>query len=293
MNPQISYSNAACYRWLMEAGILLLLLSLSSVSSARPLTATITDLKGQVRLYGRIGSPVIGSTVKVGEALRADDTIQTQDGAAATLTLSDGSILQLSENTQINIVALVLEPATRARKSQLKLLRGHMRATLSPEPQKHGSSFTIKTPNALAETESFRKAFSVIEASYNPTTETSLFKAYTGELIITNYFTREVNQVPEGNQAIVQRESTLLSPISEQVTLPRDSPLGDSLIQQSRRAISWATSTAVPLSVGVVGSGGTTTTETITDLSPGALPENRGRPQPVKFSITVTIQEKE
>lgn len=291
MNTQISYPNTACYRWLMGAGILLILLSMSSMSSARPMTATVTDLKGQVRLSRRSGSPVIGSTIKVGDALKTDDTIQTHDGAAATLTLSDGSVLQLGENTRIDIVALVLEPATGARESRLTLLEGRIHATVSSEHQKEGSSFTVETPNAIAEVTFSRP---VIEVMYDPKTETSVFKAYSVVLNITNRLTRKVNRVPRGSQAIIRRESTMLSPISSKIA-----PTRNNIIQQSRSAVRGATSTTVPLSVGAVGTNetdttdetvetrGTTTTETSTNPSPGTRPEaeNRTRPRPVTITI--------
>ena len=163
-----------------------------------------------------------------------------------------------------------------------------MRATVSAGHQKEGSSFTVETPNALAEVTFSRP---VIEVSYDPRTKTSVFKAYTVVLNITNRLTREARQVPRGSQAIVRKESTLLSPISERVV-----PSKNSLIPQSRSAVRGATSTTVPLSVGVVGTGeteetgetgGTTTTETSTNPSPGTRPENRVRPRPV----TITIRE--
>src|SRR4030042_564289 len=93
-------------------------------------TATIQSLSGAVLASGQ--------PVTVGAVLNAGDTIETQAGAAAVLALSDGSILRLGENTQINLSDLT-QTATGARGSWLKLLRGRIRALLSPDPQKAGS----------------------------------------------------------------------------------------------------------------------------------------------------------
>jgi len=63
-----------------------------SISMAQQPTATISALSGEVL--------VSGQSATVGTALRTGDTIQTQAGASAVLELSDGSKIQLGENTQ-------------------------------------------------------------------------------------------------------------------------------------------------------------------------------------------------
>lgn len=270
------------FRPLVVSGsILLVFLCFSAVVTAQQPTATINSLNGQVLVSIQGKTPVVGTT---GMILRAGDIIETQAGAQAVLLLSEGSELRLGQNTKIDITTLTQK--TRARTSRIKLLYGKIRAILSPGHQKEGSSFTIDTPNATAGVKFSRP---VIEASYDPATETSLFKAYTVALKITNRYTRKVRQVPRGSQAIIRKESTLLSPISQQVA-----PTRDNLVQQSRSAVRGATSTTVPLSVGVVGTGeteetgetgGTTTTETSTNPSPGTRPENSVRPRPVTVII--------
>lgn len=278
----LSKSRVVSRRPLVVSGVIqLVFLCFSAVVNAQQPTAMIESLNGQVLVSIQGKTPVIGTK---GTILRSGDIIETQAGAQAVLLLSEGSELRLGQNTKIDITTLTQK--TRARTSRIKLLYGKIRALLSPGHQKEGSSFTINTPNATAGVKFSRP---VIEASYDPTTETSLFKAYTVALKITNRYTQKVKQVPRGSQVIIRKESTLLSPISQQVT-----PTRDNLVQQSRSAVRGATSTTVPLSVGAVGTseteetgetGGTTTTETSTNPSPGVRPENRGRPRPVTVII--------
>jgi hypothetical protein len=263
--------HTAFLRRLVGAGIIFLLLNLSSISSARPVTASITDLKGQVEVHGRSGSPDIGSPLK-GRVLNPGDTIRTGSGATLAMTLEDGSVLELGENTQIVLAALVLDEETLARQTQLKLLEGRVRATVAQDHQKKGSSFSIETPDALAEV-TFSQP--VIEVSYDPRTKTSVFKAYTVVLHITNYLTREARQVPRGRQAIIRKGAISIGPISEKVTSTRSSQE-----QQLRNTARGATSTTVPVSVGAAG-----TTETSTNPSPGTRPENPVRSRPVTIRI--------
>jgi hypothetical protein len=264
----------------VSGGILLALLCFSAGIDAQQPTATIKSLNGQVLVSIQGKAPVVGTK---GTILQSGDIIETQSGAQAVLLLSEGSELRLGQNTKIDMATLAQRPETKARTSRIKLLYGKIQAFLSPGHQKEGSSFTIDTPNATAGVKFSRP---VIEASYDPKTKTSLFKTYTVPLTITNRSTKKVSQVPQGSQAIIRNESTLISLIS--------APPRSRLLQQSRSAVRGVTSTTVPLSVGVVGTGeteepeetgGTVATETSTNPSPGARPENRVRPRPVTITI--------
>lgn len=218
------------YHCLVGAGTLLLILNMSSVSIARPVTASIIDLKGQIEVHGRSGSPDIGSPLK-GRVLNPGDTIQTRGGATVAMTLEDGSVLELGENTQIVLAALAFDEETQARQTQIKLLEGRLRATIAPDHQKKGSSFKVETPDALAEV-----MFSqpVIEVSYDPQTKTSVFKAYTVVLKIINYLTQETRKVPRGNQAIIREDSFLITPITEKAISPRNDTEDQSRVSGNR-----------------------------------------------------------
>ena len=102
----------------------------------------------------------------------------------------------------------------------MKLWYGSLRAWIAPEHQTTGSSFEVDTPNALAGVK-FSKP--VIEASYDPSTKTSLFKAYTVALIVRNSVTGEHKQIPQGLQVVVRDESTVTMPLpAQQIPSPQD-----------------------------------------------------------------------
>ncbi len=251
-------------------------------------------------------------TAESGMPLRSGDTIETRAGAQVVLTLSDGSTLEIGEDTRLAIANLALQPQTQARTSRLKLLWGRIRASIAPDHQIEGSSFTVETPNALV---GVKFSQPVIEVSYDPATKTSLFKAYTVALMLTNRSTKEIRQVPQGSQAVVHEQTIRITPLSSPVppsskdasqkpsedpeeTNPPASPppARGTMMHQGRGVVRGATSSSAPISVGVVGTGetqgtegadGTTTTETSSNPSPGTRPETPPRPRPV----TVTIEE--
>jgi hypothetical protein len=57
-------------------------------------------------------------------------------------------VIQLSQNTKIDLALLLQSPETGARQSRLKLLYGKIKLFLSPGHQKEGSAFVTETPNA-------------------------------------------------------------------------------------------------------------------------------------------------
>jgi len=162
-----------------------------SASFAQQPTATIKTLSGNVLVSGQAAT--------IGTTLRAGDTIQTQAGASAVLELSDGSEIQLGENTQINIDNLT-QTATGARVSYIKLLAGRLRAFLSSEHQQEGSSFTIETPNAQL---GVKFSEPDIEVSYNPESVETVGIAHTVELMAKNLLTDEEVLVPVGSTVII------------------------------------------------------------------------------------------
>ena len=164
---------------------------LPSVSLAQQPMATIRTLSGTVL--------VSGQAVKVGTVLSAGDTIQTQAGASVVLALSDGSELQLGENTQVNLADLT-QTVTGARVSRLKMMWGRIRAKLSPGHQQAGSSFDIETPNALVGVKFSQPDF---EVGYDPAKQETIGIAHTVELIALMPLTGEKMIVPVGSTVII------------------------------------------------------------------------------------------
>lgn len=273
--------------WLVGTITLFLVLSAVSASNGRQVTVTITDLRGQMEIYGRSGSPGIGRKVKIGELLKVGDTIQTQDGTEATLTLPEGSMLHIGENTSIDLVALAVDPATGARQSQVKLLKGHMRATLSAGHQKEGSSFDIETPNAL-----IGVTFSQpnVDVNYDPETKTTVVQAYTVGLNIRNLITKaEIKEMPKGHQAVIREEFILVTKITELSRLTDQLQRTMQAIETLAKPPETAGETKMDLLLETRNEAATRVPATSQLPAPGNRPEKPEREaEPVGFSLTVT-----
>ena len=205
----------------------------SEIHAQQP-TATIIKIKGTVSVSLQ-GKPPMAATV--GAILQAGDVIETQAVSSVGLRFSDGSELRLGQKSKVDLAALTQVPATKARESRLKLWYGSLRAWIAPEHQTTGSSFEVDTPNALA---GVKFSQPVIEVSYDPSTKTSLFKAYTVALIVRNAITGESKQIPQGLQVVVRNESTVTMPLPpEQIPSPQDDipetpqtkPLGETSVE--------------------------------------------------------------
>jgi hypothetical protein len=230
---------------LITVGILLAVLWCCAVAEAQQPTATITSLSGEVRVSIQ-GKESVAATV--GTVLQRGDLIETSAGAQVVLTLSEGSELRLGQHTKIDIAALTQRPKTNARKSRLKLWYGRLRAFLSPGHQKAGSSFTVETPNAMA---GVKFSQPDIEVIYDPETKTTIIIGYTVAIRVTNLVTKEVKEMPQGHQAIVQDEFLWIAPIAPGIDeIPPEEKQRQTRIRmllQSRQVVGGTVST-VPVS---------------------------------------------
>jgi hypothetical protein len=208
-----------------------------SISNAQQPTATIKELNGQAVVSGT-------TPATVGAVLRSGDTLQTQTGASVVLELSDGSRLEIGEDTNIEIAELVQEPATGARASRVKLAWGRIRAWLSPGHQKEGSSFNVETPNALI---GVKFSQPDIEVIYDPDTNTTTVFAYTVEVIITNLLTGEIETIKPGEQGIVQGKRIKTSSIPDKIRYPgEDLPPTRAFLLRTRYGVRASTGSSVP-----------------------------------------------
>jgi hypothetical protein len=256
-------------------------------SFAEQPTVTISSLNGDVQVALQGKGTMAAAT---GTVLQAGDTIQTLSGAEAVLELSDGSELELGENTSIDIAELIQE-STGARTSRVKLLWGWIRATLSAGHQEEGSSFTIETPNALI---GVKFSQPIVEVGYDPTTDTTTIDAQTVDVIVTILATQRVELLQKGQQGSVRKRSFSLStqsrpshpseepqkkippetqekvPVPQKGDLPTARPSVSFSLKQSidprafsqmRNSVRGAAGATVPISVGPVG-----------PREPGALP---------------------
>lgn len=186
---RVSYLRNRMFAWL-----LLVAFSFSfipSASLAQQPTATINTLSGTVLVNGQEQGK--------GFALSAGDVIETQAGARVVLELSDESLLELGENTKVDIAELS-ETATGARVSRMKMAWGWIRAKLSPGHQKEGSTFNIETPNALV---GVKFSQPDVEVSYDPAKQETVALALTVALAVKNLITDEEKMIPIGSMAII------------------------------------------------------------------------------------------
>ena len=166
--------------------------------SAQQPTATISALKGMVLVNGQPEGE--------GTVLRSQDIIKTQAGSSVVLELSDGSQLELGENTQVDIAELS-QTATGARRSRMKLAWGWIRARLSPGHQKEGSSFDVETPNALVGVKFSDPWFYV---SYDPVTGVTTIRTFNTQIVVVDPRNGQIIGILNpGQQATVDRNGNI------------------------------------------------------------------------------------
>lgn len=173
--------------------ILLCLCFTASFSAAQQPTATMSSLEGEVFLSYQGGTPISGIS---GTVLRAGDSIRTYNGASTMLSLSDGSKLELGENTNLILSLLEKEPS----KARLELLWGRVRGILSPAYQAEGSSFSVQTPNALVDVKSSELDAEVL---YDPEIQTTTVLAHEFDLRVINLLTGVELNIPRGHSGII------------------------------------------------------------------------------------------
>jgi len=206
-NVKIPY----CSCLLFLAG-LFIVLCLPSLTDAQQPTATITSLSGEVLVSIQRGALTSGM---VGTVLRAGDEIRTHAGVIVGLELSDGSKLEIGENTNISISALAEDSQTGTRTSRLNLWRGRVRSTLSSGHQEPGSLFTVQTHNALI---GMKSAESDSEVMYNPNTNKTIVIAHKSDVVVTNLLTGVSTLIPEGHSGIIR--DRVIQEIARIVQLP-------------------------------------------------------------------------
>jgi len=175
----------------------LFFLFVPSPLTAQQPTATIAVLKGSVDVLSQ-GKPVTAAAR--GMVLSQADSLQLHDGANVVLELSDGSTLELGENTYITVAELTQDMQTGARKSLIKLLWGRIRSKLSQGHQAPGSSYEVQTPNALVGVK-FSQPDS--EVRYDPESQETTAIAYRYELILTELATGSTLFIAQGSSGIV------------------------------------------------------------------------------------------
>lgn len=86
--------------------------------------------------------------VSLNQALGGGDKVRTGDSGNATLTLDEGSVIELAPATEFSIQTLTKDPASQKLDSVIAILRGRVRAQVTP--LQAGSRFEIETPIIVA-----------------------------------------------------------------------------------------------------------------------------------------------
>ncbi len=208
-------------RWYHSLIITIMLLmvwgSFTELAAEEP-TAIISALNGTV-LVSIQGREIISA--KTGMTLRAGDSIETPAGTEVVLTLADGSELQISESTKMDIAVLTQNISTQARASKINLWWGAVRSAISPAHQKEGSSYEVETPNALA---GVKFSQPIVEVSYDPDTDETTIDAHTVDVVVTNLRTLSRELIPQGRRGVVTRNKISLGSMKRRSSTPSQKP---------------------------------------------------------------------
>jgi hypothetical protein len=184
--------------------VMMILSSIMSLKgfAAQP-TATIVSLTGTVQTIFQNGEVMVAT---VGLSLQTGDIIETQNGSEIVLEFSDGSQLEISENTRLDLADLLEDVGTGARTSVIKLAWGKLRAILSPGHQEEGSAFSVETPNSLV---GVKFSQPIITVAYDLETDTTTIDAETVDVVVTNLRTQRTELLLRGQRGIVRKDSIL------------------------------------------------------------------------------------
>lgn len=164
---------------------------LPPVSMAQQPTATMTAVTGTVLVNGQ--------ALGAGTILGAGDIIETLAGAQVVLQLSDGSVLEVGENTKLDFAELS-QTISGVRVSRIKLAWGWVRAKLSPGHQGEGAAFEVETPNALM---GFRFSLPQCWVGYDAVTMKTVGLAETAPLEALNTRINKAVFVPVNSTVVV------------------------------------------------------------------------------------------
>ena len=138
------------YRKGMRMGLLLTLgmvLGTGSVWAAREARqAELSHATGKVEWLK--SGEATWQSASVGQKLAGGDKVRTGEDGEGTLTLDDGSKIQLFANSEFSVQTLTKDTANEEMDTILALMKGRLRADVTP--LKGNSKFEIETPSVVA-----------------------------------------------------------------------------------------------------------------------------------------------
>lgn len=136
-------AEAGAGRLLTAADSSELVQAMEQASGIQTSAGTVASVVGQANIE-RQGE--ILQQVQQDDEVFREDQLRTAAEASLKVTLIDGSLLELDEDSLLSIHEYVPDPAAD---SALHLLRGHIRSTVSKTFSNQSGAFRVSTPNAI------------------------------------------------------------------------------------------------------------------------------------------------
>jgi hypothetical protein len=134
----------------------------------RPSSAEIVRATGRVEVLPK--GQTAWTAAAVGARLVEGDQVRAMAGAAADLTLPDGSTILIAENTRFAVTKLDYDTANRDRNASFHVVAGKVRAQVSQAAvqlvRARQSNFNISTPNGVAAVRG-----TIVVMTFNPATQ--------------------------------------------------------------------------------------------------------------------------
>ena len=180
---------------------------IAGLSFAAPRVATISLVRGNVEVQKAGENAWKGAVVKAG--LSIQDKVRTGNDGKCELTLDDGSLIKLRENTTMQINDLSQDDSTKKKSSVFMLLLGKLFAKVTPQ---EGSKFEVATPAAVA---GVRGTEFAITCKIDGFTDVLVFK---GKIEFKNF----KDELGEMRSTMVVEGQAFGAGISGEIGLPRD-----------------------------------------------------------------------
>jgi len=180
---------------------------IAGLSFAASRVATISLVRGNVEIQKAGESVWKGASVKAG--LSIQDKVRTGNDGKCELTLDDGSLIKLRENTTMQINDLSQDDSTKKKSSVFMLLLGKLFAKVTPQ---EGSKFEVATPAAVA---GVRGTEFAITCKIDGFTDVLVFK---GKIEFKNF----KDELGEMRSTMVVEGQAFGAGISGEIGLPRD-----------------------------------------------------------------------
>ena len=134
--------------WFLGFWVLVFVSALGRGVLADPVArqADLTGATGQVE-WLKAGTSD-WQTASLNQKLESGDKIRTGENGSATLTLDDGSTIQVAPGSEFSIQTLTKDSASAEMQTVLAVLKGRVRSQVTP--MQPGSSFEIETPILVA-----------------------------------------------------------------------------------------------------------------------------------------------